>query len=107
MHLPPYIWPLDAEEPVLCFSCERMWLRLIPFYVSFLPFWGPVLVPTLKVNELQPRARPASLRRVEFLSTPADPKRGRRERAMLPNGVLRSTGWLQRRLEDSAWNTDK
>ena len=73
------IWPLDAEEPVLCFRCERIWLRWIPFHISFLPFWEPVVVTTLKVSELQPHARPASLRRVDFLSIPADPKRGTQE----------------------------
>lgn len=73
------IWPLDAEEPVLCFRCERIRLRWIPFHISFLPFWEPVAVNTLKVSELQPHARPASLRRVDFLSIPADPKRGTQE----------------------------
>lgn len=46
------IWPLNAEEPLLCFSCEKIWLRLIAFSISFLPFWELVVVTTLKVKEL-------------------------------------------------------
>lgn len=44
-------WPREAEEPGLCLTGERIQLRLIPFCISFLPFWEPLVFTTLEVKE--------------------------------------------------------